>query len=249
MTFNYQEYNEKMNREADAAWENRINRGVQGMPKVSEMILSKFINQGDVQRPLIMTVRTTTFDPGDPRSSMDGPKWLMWFNEHRKPLKLNNTMLRYLEQNLGDDSEMWQGKRIKVYWDHSVQMAGQAVGGVRIMCREVDIAAWRQQLDTRGLSAPAQTSPALTHAPHVPGDELLRGSSTQRQPEMASRTQYQGHQEAQAQARPTPPFGSSGGAGLPSASPVPDAEFSHGSVDTSTGEIHERDEFDDDIPF
>lgn len=129
-------HNERMNNQAQTEW-NARHPGVIDMPKVSQMLISKFINKGDVDPPLVMTIRQVTFDQGD--GKFEQPKWLMWFNEHRKPLKLNNTILKYLEATLGEESDDWRGKRVQIYNDPTVMMGNELVGGVRMRANKSDI--------------------------------------------------------------------------------------------------------------
>lgn len=102
------------------------------MPHISQMIVSKYFSKGDVQAaPLIVTIRglqLETFGSG-PNAEQ---RWILYFQEHAKGLKLNNTNLKLLGAGLGENSDGWIGKRIKLWLDPSVQMAGQMVGGVRI---------------------------------------------------------------------------------------------------------------------
>lgn len=100
------------------------------MPHINQMMLSKYLAKGDVAQPIIAHIRGVALDSGG-RSNED-PKWLMYFNEVRKPMKLNNTILRYLGEMIGPNSDSWIGKKVRIYIDHSIMMAGQTVGGIRL---------------------------------------------------------------------------------------------------------------------
>lgn len=100
------------------------------MPRVSDMIYSKYISKNDVETPIICTIRGVMLDSGGNRA--EEPRWLMAFHELRKMLRLNNTTLRQLEATLGENSDAWIGARVRLYVDPTVTMAGQVVGGVRM---------------------------------------------------------------------------------------------------------------------
>jgi hypothetical protein len=101
------------------------------MPKVSQMIVSKFIAHVDVEPPVVVTVRTLSLERVG-REGDDEQRWIMWFNELKKGLRLNVTTLRIFEAAYGDDSDRWIGRRVQLYWDPTVQFGGKLVGGVRV---------------------------------------------------------------------------------------------------------------------
>jgi len=100
------------------------------MPKVSEMIQSKFLRKEDFEEDRVMTIRGLKLEdmPGD-----DGTqKWVLYFKEEAKGMALNVTTIRVLEAAFGDDSDMWLGKRVMVYVDPNVSFGGRVVGGLRL---------------------------------------------------------------------------------------------------------------------
>lgn len=100
------------------------------MPKVSEMIQSKFLRKEDFDEDRIMTIKGVKFEdmPGD-----DGQqKWVLYFREEAKGMALNVTTIRVLEAAFGDDSDHWIGNKVKVYVDPNVSFAGRVVGGLRL---------------------------------------------------------------------------------------------------------------------
>lgn len=101
------------------------------MPKVSDMIQSKFLRKEDFDEDRVMTIRGVKLEdmPGD-----DGQqKWVLYFREEAKGMALNVTTIRVLEKAFGDDSDQWVGKKVKVYVDPNVSFGGRVVGGLRLM--------------------------------------------------------------------------------------------------------------------
>lgn len=103
------------------------------MPRVTDMIESKYMKQADVPDPVIVTVtkigRINIAKDGDPPED----KWAVRFKEFQKPMLLNSTNIKLLEKACGsDDTDDWVGKEVIVYTDDSVSFGGQVVGGLRI---------------------------------------------------------------------------------------------------------------------
>lgn len=100
------------------------------MPKVSDMIQSKFLRKEDFEEDRVMTIKNVKLEdmPGD-----DGQqKWVLYFREEAKGMALNVTTIRVLEQAFGDDSDQWIGNKVKVYVDPNVSFGGRVVGGLRL---------------------------------------------------------------------------------------------------------------------
>lgn len=123
----------RMNAQAAADWQRRVPdpTKVPTMPKVSQMIISKFIAHADVEPPVVVTVRTLSLEKVG-RDDDSEQRWIMWFNELKKGMRLNVTTLRIFEAAYGDDSDRWIGRRVQLYWDPTVQFGGKLVGGVRV---------------------------------------------------------------------------------------------------------------------
>lgn len=100
------------------------------MPRVSEMIVSKFLKKDDFDDDRICTIKSVKLEdmPGDAGEQ----KWVLYFREEQKGLVMNMTTIRVLEQAFGDDTDHWTGNRVMVYVDPSVSFAGRIVGGLRI---------------------------------------------------------------------------------------------------------------------
>lgn len=100
------------------------------MPKVSEMIQSKFLRKEDIDDDLIVTCKTVTLEdmPGDG----DEKRWVLSFRELPKAMVLNATTIRVLAKAFGEDSDSWTGKKVTLYVDPNVSFKGQVVGGLRL---------------------------------------------------------------------------------------------------------------------
>ena len=102
------------------------------MPKVSEMIVSKFLRKEDLEDgdDLIVTVKRIALEdmPGDQNEQ----RWTCYFRELPKALVLNTTSIRTLEKAYGSDTDDWIGKRVTLYVDPNVSFRGQVVGGLRL---------------------------------------------------------------------------------------------------------------------
>jgi hypothetical protein len=124
------------------------------MPKVSEMIQSKFLRKEDFEDgDQVLTVKGVKLEdmPGD-----DGQqKWVLYFRELPKGMALNSTTIRVLEKGFGDDSDLWIGKRVMVYVDPNVTFGGRLVGGLRLRTPKVAPAAAAAHPPTAAQQAPA----------------------------------------------------------------------------------------------
>lgn len=129
-------HHERMNALALEAWQRATELPGSYMVDTSQMIQSKYLAKGDVFTPLVLTIRGLSLESfgGGGRGGGDDQRWVLYFNEHPKGLKLNNTNIRLLEAGFGSNADAWAGQRVQVYNDPTVTMAGQVVGGVRIRC-------------------------------------------------------------------------------------------------------------------
>ena len=95
------------------------------MPKVSEMIQSKFLRKEDLDDDVLVTIKRIALEdmPGD-----DGERrWVAYFKELPKGLVLNVTTIRTLESALGGDTDDWIGARVTLFVDPGVQFKGKVV--------------------------------------------------------------------------------------------------------------------------
>jgi hypothetical protein len=209
------------------------------MPNVNQMLRSKYLGKQDLPQPVIAHIRGVAMEP--PGRNGEDPGWLMFFSELRKPLKLNNTILKYIAEVAGPESDRWIGLKCKVYVDHTVQFAGQMVGGVRLQVARSNRVAPAQVAQQMFTGAGGQAGPQ--------GGPVFAGNATVAQP------------TAGAGAPPGPPparFPPTPVQGAPNPQPAPGAEIWPGygamppqAVDGATGEFQPGvdPDFDDDIPF
>ena len=103
------------------------------MPKIGEMLESKFLKKEDVGEGVLWTVtgvaqKNVAMQGADPEL-----KWCMAFVEADKPLVLNSTNIQLCAQVFGsDDTDEWTNKQIVLYTDHNVSFGGKIVGGIRV---------------------------------------------------------------------------------------------------------------------
>lgn len=106
------------------------------MPRVSEMLESKYLKKDDVGGGQLWTVkgfkRVNVAQEGEPPEM----KWVMFFMEHEKPLVMNSTNIQLAEKVFGsDNTDDWIGNQIVLYVDENVSFGGKIVGGIRLRAR------------------------------------------------------------------------------------------------------------------
>lgn len=101
------------------------------MPKIHQMIDSKFLKKEDAGDGLLATIRNVK-QHNVGREDQPEMKWCAEFDEC-KPMVLNSTNLALIEKALNsDDSDNWIGKKIVLFNDENVSFGGQVTGGVRV---------------------------------------------------------------------------------------------------------------------
>lgn len=100
--------------------------------KVSGKGESKYIAKEDLQTPQTATIATVREEiiKGD---RGDSTKPIMYFEEKwLKPMVLNITNCKRMIAAYGDETEVWKGKRVELYFDPNVEFGGEIVGGCRV---------------------------------------------------------------------------------------------------------------------
>lgn len=101
------------------------------MPRIHEMVDSKFLKKEDAGEGLLVTIKgVEKRDVGT--ESEPEQKWCLLLEE-TKPLVLNSTNLALLEKALGsDNSDDWTGLKVVLFNDENVSFGGKLTGGVRV---------------------------------------------------------------------------------------------------------------------
>ncbi len=103
------------------------------MPKVGEMLESKYLKKEDADPARLVTVASV----GQVNLAMDGKppeyKWIMNFEELQKPMVMNSTNIRLCEMIFNsDDTDHWIGNKLVIYNDPTIPFQGKLVGGIRV---------------------------------------------------------------------------------------------------------------------
>lgn len=136
------------------------------MPNVREMYPpSKFLGSHDFPNPVVLTIQDVRPENFKPRGQQHAEtRWVLYFRENPKGLKLNSTNISALEEGFGAESDLWLGKRVRVYNDPTVQFGGRKVGGVRLQLPRLTEAMGTQPV----AGAPTPRFDPMTGAPLAP---------------------------------------------------------------------------------
>src|SRR4051812_24294275 len=104
------------------------------MPKLSEMIESKYLRKEDLKGGDVIVTITKI---GQVNVAVeDAPpelKWAARMKEFSKPLVLNGTNLQLLAKACAsEDTDDWIGRQVVLYVDDNVSFGGRIVGGLRV---------------------------------------------------------------------------------------------------------------------
>lgn len=103
------------------------------MPKIHEMLESKFLKKEDVGAGVLMTVSSVDQHNVAKQGAEPEMKWCLVFQESDKPLVLNSTNIQLCQQIFGsDDTDYWTGHQIVLYTDPTVSFQGKVIGGIRV---------------------------------------------------------------------------------------------------------------------
>ena len=101
------------------------------MPKVSDMVQSKYLRKEDIEDDTPATIRGVKLEDLGQEGQKE-QRWIIYFKEQPKGMVLNVTTIRVLESAYGDDTDTWIGKRVLLYVDPNVSFQGRVVGGLRL---------------------------------------------------------------------------------------------------------------------
>ena len=103
------------------------------MPKISEMIESKFLKKEDVDPSVLVTIDRVAQNNVAMQGVDPEMKWCLYFLEMDKPMVMNSTNLHLAGNACGsDDTDDWIGKKIVLYNDPNVSFGGKLTGGIRV---------------------------------------------------------------------------------------------------------------------
>jgi hypothetical protein len=103
------------------------------MPKLSEIIESKYLKKEDVGAGKVAVVQRNVAMQGQPEDL----KYCVVFEEFKKPLVLNSTNAHLLAEICGsDDTDDWCGQKVVLYNDPNIMYAGRRTGGIRVRARK-----------------------------------------------------------------------------------------------------------------
>jgi hypothetical protein len=99
----------------------------EGLMKTSQMVQSKFLKKDDFPSPEVLTIKDCSLE----EVGKSDTRWVLFFKEKTKGVVLNVTKIKQLEGAYGDDSDYWNGKKVKLSHDPTVMMGTQQVGGIK----------------------------------------------------------------------------------------------------------------------
>lgn len=103
------------------------------MPKIGEMIESKYLKQSDIEDEREFTIKKIGKGNVAREDEPEDMKWMVAFEETKKPMVLNSTNIQLMAKACGsEDTEDWIGKKVTIYVDHNVSFGGKLVGGLRV---------------------------------------------------------------------------------------------------------------------
>lgn len=103
------------------------------MPNLNEMLDSKYLKSGDFPEPMIGTIQ----DFQKVNMAREGQeaqyRWTVKFREWPKAMVCNKTNLKRMAKMFdSENTDNWIGKKVVIFYDENVEMAGETVGGLRV---------------------------------------------------------------------------------------------------------------------
>lgn len=101
---------------------------------VHQLKQSKFLTRADVGKGMLVTINGDVFQENVAKEGApEEMKWCISFHEAEKPMVLNSVNGQLIAQICkSEESENWNGHKIVLYDDPSVQFGGKLVGGIRV---------------------------------------------------------------------------------------------------------------------
>jgi hypothetical protein len=134
--------------------------------RTADMIKSKFIRGKDLEGrpPMTLTIADVSEELVG-RGGRQESKCILWFHEDHRGLSINKARVGILEAAYGPDSDLWSGKKVRLFFDPNIEFGGRAVGGVGIKTPAGVV--YRGDPNAGAWGAPAQTA-APAGAPPPP---------------------------------------------------------------------------------
>ena len=103
------------------------------MPKIGEMIESKYLKQSDISDEALVTIQGIKHENIAREDAEPEYKYLIKFTQFKKPMVLNSTNIQLLAKACdSEDTDDWIDRQVVVYVDESVSFGGKLTGGLRI---------------------------------------------------------------------------------------------------------------------
>lgn len=102
--------------------------------RTADIVKSKYWRARDLEGkpPVTLTIADVTEEIMGRGGGHKDVKCFMWFHESPKGLQLNKSRVNVLEAAYGPESDLWSGKRVRLFFDPTVEFGGRPVGGVGI---------------------------------------------------------------------------------------------------------------------
>lgn len=100
------------------------------MPRVSDMVPSKYLKASDVEDSPVLTISHVKEEVIGQGAQAD-KKWILFFEEEEKGLVLNRTNINTIADLYGDDTDDWEGKKVTLFATQ-VDFQGKQVDAIRV---------------------------------------------------------------------------------------------------------------------
>jgi hypothetical protein len=126
------------------------------MGNVNDLSQSKFFSKRDCPEPVWLTITGSGMESVKQQNGQEKQEVALYFHENPKPFILKSTNGQLIATFTGqNDYELWQGVRVQMWVDPTIDFGGKIVGGVRV----------KAAMNPRGRTAPQQAPPPSTYQP------------------------------------------------------------------------------------
>lgn len=144
------------------------------MPTIHDLKQSRFLTQADVEKPILVTIKSYTFQNVAPDGQPKDDKYVLHFHETDKPLVLNFTNGDVIAQiNGSEDFANWPGTKIVLFRDPNIMMGTQKKGGIRVRApRNIPAQAKKQEPPKPQPQPEPEPEPDFTDVTAPPDDDV-----------------------------------------------------------------------------